>query len=116
LKRISMAIDDLDKIDLLVTDKEKTHVDLIITDHLDWEEDQGEHLQLLQDKLNLYLAFVEDGELAEKRPDLKGLPVTILISAKYPPSAEAAKFYQLAGPLVAEAGVTSALEVGRSGI
>lgn len=111
-----MSIDERDKIDLLVTDKEKTYVNLIIADHLNWEEDEeGEHLQLLQDKVNTYLTFVESGQLTENRADLKNLPVTILVSAKYPLSAEATKFYEMAGPLVAQAGVTLALEVGRSG-
>jgi len=68
-----MAIDDLDKIDPLVTDKEKNFVRLIIADHLDWEEfDEGDHLELLQDKINAYLHFVEDGQLIRTRPDLEG--------------------------------------------
>jgi hypothetical protein len=108
-----MAIDDLDKIDLLVTDNEKTLVRLIITDHLDWEEfDEGPHLEVLQDKINAYLHFVEDGQLHRERPDLKGLPVIIEVAAKYAPSEEALKFYRLAGPLVAEGGASLQLKVG----
>src|SRR5690349_2361660 len=111
-----MAIDDLDKIDLLVTDEEKTFVRLVITDHLDWEElDQGHHLELLQDKINAYLHFVEDGQLAATRPDLKGVPVVIRVDAKYPPSEEATKFYRLAGPVAAEAGVSLELRAPPSG-
>ena len=96
---LKMAIfDDLDKIDLLVTDKEKSSVHLIIADHLPREEfDEGDHLEFLQDKINVYLHFVEDGQLIRTRPDLKGLPVVIRVDAKYPPSEEAAKFYRLAG-------------------
>lgn len=111
-----MAIDDLDKIDLLVTDKEKNFVRLIIADHLDWEEfDEGDHLELLQDKINAYLHFVEDGQLIRTRPDLEGVPVVIRVDAKYPPSKEASKFYRLAGPLVAEAGVSLELHVPSAG-
>ena len=85
-----MSVDEPDKIDFLVTDSEKTHVLLIIADHLDWKEfDEGFHFQLLQDKINAYLHFVEDGELVKVRPDLKGRPVTIQVDAKYPPSNKA---------------------------
>src|SRR6266487_4223166 len=70
-------IGESDKIDFLVTDKEKTHVILVITDHLDWEEfDEGHHLELLQEKINTYLFYaVDSGQLAENRPNLSGLPV-----------------------------------------
>jgi hypothetical protein len=102
-----MSVDQPDKIDLFITDTDKTHVLLVITDHLDWEEfDEGFHLELLQDKLNAYLHFIEDGDLVRTRPDLKGLPITIRIDAKYPPSNEATNFYRQAGPLVAEAGAS----------
>lgn len=111
-----MAIDDLDKIDLLVTDKEKTLVRLIITDHLDWEEfDEGLHLEVLQDKINAYLHFIEGGQLIRERPDLEGVPVIIEVAAKYPPSEEASKFYRLAGPIVAEGGASLALKVESNG-
>lgn len=110
-----MSVDEPDKIDFLATDKEKTHVLLIIADHLDWEEfDEGHHLELLQDKINGYLHFVEDGELVKMRPDLKGLRVTIQVDAKYPPSKKALEFYRIAGPLVAEAGVSLQLYVPSS--
>lgn len=112
-----MAVDDPDQIDLLVTDKEKTFVRLVIADHLDWEElDEGHHLELLQNKLNRYLDFVESGELIQTRPDLQACPVIIQVAAKFPPNEEAAKFYRLAAPAVAEAGISLELEVGRSGI
>jgi hypothetical protein len=107
-----MSIDQTEKIDILVTDKEKTFVRLIIADHLDWEEfDEGHHLELLQDKINAYLHFIEGGQLIQSRPDLKGVPVIIEVAAKYPPSEEALKFYRLAGPLVAEGGVSLQLKI-----
>ena len=106
-----MAIDELNKIDSIMTDKEKTAVYLLLSDHLDWEE-EGEHLQLLQAKLNVYLDFIENGELVRRRPDLQGLPVTISVAAKYPPTDFAAKFYRAVGPIAAEAGVSLELRSG----
>lgn len=108
-----MAIDELNKIDRVMTDKEKTAVFLLLSDHLDWE-DEGNHLKLLQDKLNVYLDFIENGQLVRSRPDLEGLPVTIRVAGKYALSPEAAKFYRLAGPIAAEIGVSLELRIGRS--
>jgi hypothetical protein len=110
-----MSIDETDKIDLMLTDKEKTRVDLVISDHLDWDEDEGEHLVLLQDKINAYLHFIESGQLVRERPDLAGLPVVIRVSGKHPPSEEAAKFYRLAGKIVGEAGSSLELVLPLSG-
>ena len=107
-----MSVDETDKIDLLVTDREKTHVLLVIADHLDWEEfDEGHHLELLQDKINAYLDFVESGQLVEARPDLTGLPVIIRVDAKYPPSKKAEKFYRAVGPVATEVGVSLELHL-----
>jgi hypothetical protein len=76
---------------------------------------QGHHLELLQDKINTYLHFVEDGQLVQTRPDLKDVPLVIRVDAKYPPSEEASKFYRLAGPIVAEAGASLELHVPSTG-
>jgi hypothetical protein len=69
---------------------------------------------LLQDKINAYLQFIEDGQWNETRPDLKGIPIVIEVTAKYPPSEEALKFYRLAGPIVAECGASLELDVASS--
>jgi hypothetical protein len=111
-----MSVDETDKIDLLVTDRENTHVLLVIADHLDWKKfDEAYHLELLQDKINAYLHFIESGQLVDERPDLKGLPVIIRVDAKYPPSKEAEKFYRSVGPIVAEAGSSLELNLPLSG-
>lgn len=111
-----MSIDEPDKIDFFAVDREKTKARLVITDHLDWEEfDEGFHLELLQDKINAYLHFVEDGQWAKTRPDLEGVPVVIEVCAKHPPSKEALRFYRLAGSMVADSGVSLELNVTSSG-
>jgi hypothetical protein len=110
-----MSIVEGNKIDMVVTDKEKTRVALVIADHLDWEEDESEHLVLLQDKINAYLHFIESGQLKQNRPDLAGLPVSIQVSAKYPLSEEATKFYRLIGKIVAEVGTSLEVVLPLSG-
>jgi hypothetical protein len=110
-----MAIDDTDKIDILFRDRED-HAVLVIADHLDWEEfDEGDHLLLLQEKINTYLAFIDSGQLVKEKPDWKGLPVIIQVDAMHAPSEKALQFYRMAGRVVAEAGVALALHVPDSG-
>ena len=110
-----MSIVEGDKIDMVVTDKEKTFAILVIADHLDWQEHEGEHLVLLQDKINAYIYFIESGQFEQNRPDLAGLPVTIQIAAKFPPSEEGMKFCRLAGKVVGEIGSSLELEVPSTG-
>ena len=102
-----VSVDETDKIDFLWKDELSGRVMLTITDHLDWKKkDEGEHLLLLQDKLNTYLYFVESGQLWEAKPEYKGLPVVIHVRAKYRLSKEAAKFYKTVEKGVAEAGAS----------
>jgi hypothetical protein len=54
-----MTIEDARIVDFIGVDPVTGHVVLTITDHLPWDSD--EHVLLLQDKLNRYLAFVESG-------------------------------------------------------
>ena len=110
-----MAIDDTDKIDILFRDKEG-HAVLVIADHLDWEKfDEGDHLLLLQEKLNTYLAFIDGGQLVKERPDWKGLPVVIQVDAMHAPSEKALQFYRMAGKAIADAGVSLVLHLPSSG-
>jgi hypothetical protein len=101
-----MSVDQTDKIDFLWKDDQRGCVMLTITDHFEWEEDDEVHLEMLQEKLNAYMHFVESGELLKARPAYKGLPVVIHVRAKYQLSDEAAKFYKLAKKSVAKAGAS----------
>ena len=87
-----MAVDNLLVIDSISLDK-KGEVMLTISDHLEWD-DNIEHLELLQKKINLYLEFIENGELLENYPDAKGRNVIINIIAKYLPDKVAESFLQ----------------------
>jgi len=90
-----MSVEEANKIDRTAWDENKTRVWLVISDHLDWDVEEGEHLLLLQDKMNTYLEFIESGKLVETLPWANGLPVTIRIYGKFRLSAEAAKFIEL---------------------
>ena len=84
---------------------------LVVADHLDWEHEL-EHLQLLQDKLNAYLAFVENGDLRRSRPDLAGAAVSIHVVFQHEPTDHARRhFLDTAQAAVASAGLRLTWEV-----
>jgi hypothetical protein len=64
-----MAIEKTDVVDAVGIEKATGNIVLTITDSLDWESAETEHIQMLQDKLNAYLRFIESGELLETYPD-----------------------------------------------
>ncbi|MDP9512930.1 MULTISPECIES: DUF6572 domain-containing protein [Pseudomonas chlororaphis group] len=47
---------------------------LVMTDHLEWgnKAEQGEHLLLLQEKINSYIAFIEGGQIYTEIPGAYG--------------------------------------------
>ncbi|EGQ7858299.1 hypothetical protein CGG80_23715 [Vibrio parahaemolyticus] len=104
-----MTIEQLDKVDVIAHDNEK--VILVISDHLEWD-DQNEKLLLLQDKLNLYLSFIESGEIFEQYPIAKGKLFEIRIVSKYQPNREAEKFVSLVSKVVSDAGFSLTHELG----
>ncbi|WP_370590617.1 DUF6572 domain-containing protein, partial [Xylophilus sp. ASV27] len=55
-----MNVENTTIVDAVGTDKETDEVRLSIFDHLPWDT---EHLRLLQDKINVYLGFIESGEI-----------------------------------------------------
>jgi hypothetical protein len=101
-----MSVDETNKIDFTSLDKNGSHVLLTISDHLGWEEEEGEHLLLLQDKLNTYLYFIESGKLVETFSWADGLPVVISIVGKFPLSTEATRFFGLVKGKLEEIGVS----------
>lgn len=60
-----MSIVDLDKIDAAGKDKEEGALRLMIADHLDWEYEDV-HLEILQDKINIYIQYIESKQYVEK--------------------------------------------------
>jgi hypothetical protein len=78
-----MSIDQLDKIDIIST-SEAGDVVLHISDHLMWDRER-EHIQLLQDKINAYLQFIEDGQIFEEYPTATKTNISIEVVFKYDP-------------------------------
>jgi Family of unknown function (DUF6572) len=99
-----MTIDQVDVIDHYAVDKVSGDVLLVISDHLPWDEDEGEHLLLLQEKLNAYLQFIEGGQIYESIPGAQGHEIAIVILAQFPLTQTAEQFIQQASAAIAGAG------------
>jgi hypothetical protein len=96
-----MTVEEVKKIDFIGTDKETDNIILTISDHLQWD---NEHIYILQEKINSYLAFIETGQIYEDYPKSKGKKIVIEIIAKYPFNDEAIEFLEKVKPVVEGAG------------
>jgi hypothetical protein len=103
-----MSIEQTGVVDAIGVDKETGQVVLTISDHLEWDDD---HLLLLQEKLNLYIGFVEAGELLDVYPDSKGRQVCINIICKYPPNVGGENFLSRVGSILDRVGIRLAFQV-----
>ena len=106
-----MSIADPNVVDAIGLDMQTENVILTISDHLDWREPVQTHLELLQDKLNTYLRFIESGEILESYPDAKDKSVVINIVGKYPLASAGEQFLSAAKSIVAEAGFSLTFEL-----
>jgi len=88
-------ISETDILDAVAFDEEVRTELLVIYDHLDWNN-EAEHLYLLQEKINSYLIFIQDGQLDLPQEQKKYLDYTnrivIWIWFKHHPSKECLRF------------------------
>lgn len=104
-----MTVAQTDIVDWMGLEKGTGHVSLTIVDDLDWSDEEN-HLLLLQEKLNTYLAFVESGEVFERLVEEVGqqvqetTPVKVTILAKFGPTARAHAFLKHASEAFGGAG------------
>jgi hypothetical protein len=100
-----MSIEQTDVVDVTTIDKVSGDLWLTISDHLPWGGNEGEHLVLLQSKLNAYLRFIESGEVFEKMPDSRERGIVINLVGKFPLSEGAEIFLSKARVAVECAGL-----------
>ena len=104
-----MSVENLKVIDFVSVDL-NGNVVLTISDHLEWDDD-NEHLQPLQDKINHYLGAIENGSLYEKYPNAKNRNIVIEIIAKYQPNNDGKIFLQRVKETLEAAGYGFSFEV-----
>lgn len=102
-----MSIEDQSSVDAIGVN-ESGIVVLTISDHLEWDD---EHLYLLQEKINTYLAFIESGEVYQSYPISKGREFKISVVCKYEPSPTAMKFLSQCTTVINQAGFQFGHEV-----
>ncbi len=89
-----MSIADKDKVDIVAVKPDSSLVKLVITDHLPWDDFET-HAQMLQDKVNTYLDFIESGQifrLHEPRVP-ESAKVHIVLALQHPPTGAANEFF-----------------------
>jgi hypothetical protein len=99
-----MAIDQSKAIDFIGIEKSSGAVILTISDHLEWNDSLA-HRLTLQDKINLYLSFIESGEILESYPASKGRKAVISIVGKYAPDAAGYAFLEEVRVTIEKAGI-----------
>jgi hypothetical protein len=98
-----MALGKTRVVDAIGINKQSETVDLAIIDEWDWEDPEN-HLFMLQEKMNSYLAFIESGEIHEVYPDATGRDIAIIVYSRYPLPSEAYEFMTRAAEVIAGAG------------
>jgi len=63
-----MTVEKINEVDGLAFDDKNNELILLITDHLEWD-DETTHLNILQNKINSYLSFIENEQYKEIYPD-----------------------------------------------
>ncbi|MGE7849547.1 DUF6572 domain-containing protein [Bacillus paramycoides] len=98
-----MSLYELEKVDFMGYNKEEKIAYLIIADELDWT-DEEKHIELLQEKINLYLGFIESGEVYERYPEVNGYGFVIKIFGKYLFTEWGKEFLEKVDEVLVEAG------------
>lgn len=99
-----MTVADLKTVDAIGEDSVTGKVILNIFDHLSWQNEQ-DHLQILQEKINSYFEFIETGQLFEEYPIATNRSLEILILGKYPLTPRARAFIVQANGVAVQLGV-----------
>lgn len=114
-----MAIDNTDTIDGMAYDEESQAVVLLLTDHLSWKHTketnilkESDHLVLLQDKINAYISFLENGQYMENFSDKEIKMVVIEIHFKYDITENCEKFLNAVQEQIGQYGIMIKARVG----
>ena len=97
-----MTVSDFDYVDGIAVDKDGITLIMLITDHLEWDEDfEFDHLTVLQDKINAYCNFIETDQYKDVYPHAQIERYRILIAFKYGMSENCVKYLDVIGKQLA---------------
>jgi hypothetical protein len=99
-----MSVLETDLVDYIYLDDNDETPVLVVSDPLTWRppEDQR-HLDMLRDKLNAQIAFIETGQIKSVWPPFDGRPVRVEVIARCPLTPSASEFYTLARQVMTKA-------------
>lgn len=97
-----MSVEKTSVVDAININQASGTVHLTIADHLPWD---GNHLSMLQDKINSYLAFIESGEIFVACPQAADCDIKIDVAMQFRPTEEVLAFLQQAEMIIEEAGI-----------
>ena len=81
-----MTIDDPQVVDFSSFDEQSLELRLLIADHLPWHENGREHLLALLEKLNVYVAYIESGQVFESHPRARSDRIVIGLCCLHAPT------------------------------
>jgi hypothetical protein len=99
-----MSVLETDLIDYIYLDDDDETPVLVVSDPLTWRppEDQR-HLDVLRDKLNAQIAFIETGQIKSVWPKFDGRQVRVEVIARCPLTTPANEFYAVARQVMTKA-------------
>ena len=98
-----MSVLDIEKVDGIALDGE--YIRLFLSDHLEWN-DEYEHLLILQNKINAYIAFCENEQFNQVYPNRIIKYAIFEIHFKYEPTVKAMDFLEQVQRQLNEIGIT----------
>lgn len=110
-----MAIGNTDILDGVTIDGNSLR--LLLTDHLEWQERENtlreyDHLLLLQEKINAYLAYLETKQYKEQYPNNEFESAVIEIHFKYGITENCERFLQVVQNQVGQYGIKIEARIG----
>jgi hypothetical protein len=102
-----MSVIETDIVDYVYLDERELTPVLVVSDPLSWRPpDDASHLDLLRDKLNSQIAFVETGQIRGVWPGYAGGLVKVEVMARHALTRAAEEFYGLARGVMKKANMS----------
>ena len=99
-----MSVRDVDIVDYVYLDDDTQTPVLVVSDPLSWKPPEDEtHLEMLRDKLNAQIAFVETGQIRGVWPGYQGGLVRVEVVARHALNKAAEEFYGAAKRIMTQA-------------
>jgi hypothetical protein len=99
-----MSVLEIDIVDYVYIEDDSEVPVLVVSDPLSWRPpDDERHLDVLREKLNTQIAFVETGQIRAIYPPFAGGLVRVEVVAKCPLTSAASHFYGVARGVMSRA-------------